>query len=368
MKKDLKDFKIALVHDFLVSFGGAERVLEALSEIFPKTPIYTLIYDQKKMHGKFKDNNIRTSFLQKFPPFLRKRYRWLLPFMPTAVEIFDLRDFDLVISSSGAWSKGIVTKLSTQHVAYLHSPMRFVWDYKNDYLSNKKRGFCVRMLMSYLRIWDKQASERPDYLITNSCYTQKRVNKYYRRDSRIIYPPVGIINKVKDNKEEKKYFLTVSRLSNYKKIDKIIEAFNDLKLPLIVIGTGKQEKYLRQIAGPNVKIVGWKSDEEITDYLSQSRAFIFAALDDFGLAPIEAMSQGVPTIALRAGGALEYVEEGKTGEFFEAATSKSIQKAVRKFIDQETKYASEYIIAQTDKFSKERFRKEILEFLEEKLK
>jgi len=365
MEKDLKKIKIALVHDFLVSFGGAERVLEVMSEMFPEAPIYTLLHDREKMHGKFENKVIYTSFLQKFPNFLRKRYRWIISFMPTAIEIFDLREFDLVISSSGAWSKGIVTKLSTTHIAYLHSPMRFVWDCNNSYLSNKKRNFFVRMFVSYLRIWDKQAAERPDHLIANSCYTQKRVAKYYRRNSQVIYPPVEALAKNIQRSENKKrkYFITVSRLSEYKNIKKVVEAFNELKLPLIVVGAGKQEKYLRNMAGDNVRIVGWQSDEKIKDYLNEARAFVFPAVDDFGIAPVEAMLQGVPVIALRAGGSVEYVEEGKTGEFFEEASSKDIQKAIKKFITQEKNYKQGDIIKQAKRFSKERFQRELTDFL-----
>lgn len=195
--KQIENLKVALVHDFLVQFGGAERALETLCEMFPKAPVYTLLYDKEKMKGKFENKEIRTSFLQKFPRFLRKRYQYLLPFFPVAVETFDLRDFDLVISSSSAWGKGIVTKLNTIHIAYIHSPMRFVWDWNEKYLSEDRKEkfkFLVRPFLSYLRIWDKMASERPDFLIANSKYTQSRINKYYRRNSTIIYPPAACMN------------------------------------------------------------------------------------------------------------------------------------------------------------------------------
>src|SRR4030042_5298091 len=191
------NYKVALIHDFLLYPGGAEKVLEVLAEMFPEAPIYTLLYDQEKMRGKFSDREIHTSFLQKFPKFLRKRYKYLLPLMPTAPETFDLRDFDLVISSSGAWSKGIVTKLNTIHIAYINSPIRFVWDYNERYVRDQKskiknKIFFIRLLLSYLRLWDYEAAQRPDYLIANSKYTQERIAKYYRRESSVIYPPVSI--------------------------------------------------------------------------------------------------------------------------------------------------------------------------------
>ncbi|MFH2018878.1 MAG: glycosyltransferase, partial [bacterium] len=178
---NIKDKKIAIVHDFFLYYGGAEKVLEALAEMFPEAPIYTLVYDKEKMRGKFEGREIRTSFLQKFPRFLRRNRQWLLPFLPTAPETFDLRDFDLVISTSGAWSKGIVTKLDTIHVAYIHSPMRFAWDYNEKYLKDNRKeklAFLVRPILSYLRVWDKMAADRPDYLIANSRYTQERIEKY----------------------------------------------------------------------------------------------------------------------------------------------------------------------------------------------
>ena len=188
-----KNLKVALVHDFLVQYGGAERVLEVLADIFPEAPIYTLIYDKERMGEKFAGRKIHTSFLQKFPKFLRKRYKWLLPFMPTAPETWDLREFGLVISSSGAWAKGIVTRLDTIHICYMHSPMRFVWDTNEEYLREQEMArpinFFSRLLINYIRLWDKVAADRPDYIIANSKYTQERIKKYYGRESGVIYPP-----------------------------------------------------------------------------------------------------------------------------------------------------------------------------------
>ncbi len=265
----METIKVAIVHDFLVQMGGAERVLKEISQMYPEAPIFTLLYDKEKMRGMFDGKDIRPSYLQKFPKFLKKNYRWLLPFFPVIPETFDLREYDLVISSSGAWSKGIVTKLDTVHIAYLHSPMRFVWDYNERYTKETKHrsmNFLTRIAFNYLRVWDRLAADRPDYLISNSAYTQKRVEKYYRCDSEIIYPPVSmchsrengnpelcqtkartwIPDQVRDDSE--KYYLMVSRLSAYKKVDVVVEAFNKLGLPLIVIGEGEQENHLRKIS------------------------------------------------------------------------------------------------------------------------
>ncbi len=377
-----KEIKVALVHDFLVQYGGAERVLEVLAEMFPKAPIYTLLYDKEKMRGKFTNREIRSSFLQKFPKFLRKHYKYLLPFMSTAPETFDLREFDLVISSSGAWSKGIVTKLNTVHIAYIHSPMRFVWDYNERYIhetcsiKHVTKNFFTRILLSYLRLWDYEAAQRPDYLIANSVYTQERIKKYYRRDSQVIYPPVKkseILNpKSETNSKFKiqnsKFFLIVSRLSPYKKVDLIVETFNKLELPLVVIGEGKQYKYLKKIAGKNIKILGWQSDEKLSEYYQNARAFIFPAEDDFGLTAIEAMSYGVPVIAFKKGGVAETVIAGVTGEFFDAQTPEVLADGVRRFMQKENHYDWQVIVSRAKEFSRKRFVNELRDFINAKYK
>lgn len=370
----MKEKKIALVHDFLVQQGGAERVLKVLSEMYPQAPIYTLLYDKEKMRDMFKGKDIRPSYLQKFPKFLKKHYQWLIPFFPVVPETWDLREFDLVISSSGAWSKGIVTKLSTVHVAYIHSPMRFVWDYSERYFTEKGKKISIftRMFLAYLRMWDRLAADRPEYLIANSQYTQQRIGKYYRRDSEVIYPPVvmehGTWNmepKTTNQKlKTKNYFLVVSRLSPYKKVDLVVEAFNKLGFPLIVIGEGEQKKHLQKIAKENIKILGWQNDETIGKYYDNARGFIFSAEDDFGITPIEAMLHGIPVVAFRKGGVEESVVEGVTGEFFNAQTPEVLADGIRRFMLNEKNYDKEAIRKRGEEFSRERFEKEFKEFIE----
>jgi glycosyltransferase involved in cell wall biosynthesis len=372
---NIKDLKVALVHDFLTQYGGAERVLEVMTEMFPEAPIYTLLYDREKMRGKFQDRDIRTSFLQKFPKFLKRKVKYLLPFLPTAPETFDLRDFDLVITSSSAWSKGIVTRLNVIHISYIHSPMRFVWDSNEEYLLQQEKShsvnFFARMISNYIRVWDKVAADRPDYIIANSKYTQERIKKYYGRESTVIYPPVSLRKQAhlrnvtggSVSKNSESYFLVVSRLSPYKKIDAVVEAFNKLELPLVVIGEGQQEKYLRSIAKKNVKIIGWQPEEKVREYYSKARAFIFAGVDDFGIAPVEAMAHGVPVVALRIGGVKETVIEGKTGEFFDAAIPEVIVDGVRSLMENEKNYDKNFIISRAREFSKERFVKEFEEYI-----
>lgn len=382
-----EDLKIALVHDFLTQYGGAERVLEVLGEMFPTAPIYTLLYDKEAMRGKFSGKEIRTSFLQKFPKFLRKRKKWLLPLMPTAPETFNLRDFDLIISSCGVWSKAIITRLDVKHICYMHSPMRFAWEEGEEYLLEQKRSakinFFVRLLLNYLRVWDRVSADRPDYLIANSRFTQERIRKYYGRESIVIYPPINIKSQIPnpnfqtnpnfqnsnlkiDSKlkiKNSKFFLVVSRLSPYKKIDAVIEAFNKLELPLIVIGEGSQEKYLRSIAGKNVQILGWQAEEKIKEYYAGARAFIFAGVDDFGITMVEAMAEGIPVLALQKGGALEIVTEGKTGEFFASNKPEIIAECVRRFVEKERSYDKNIIIESAKRFSKERFIREFEEYI-----
>ena len=369
-KENWKDKKVALVHDFLVCQGGAEKVLLALSEMFPEAPIYTLLYDKENMRGMFADKDIRPSFLQKFPTFLKKRYRFLLPFFPVAVEAFDLRDFDVVISSSGAWSKGIVTRLNTKHIAYIHSPTRYVWDYNEQYLREIGGGrlsIFKRMVLSYLRVWDREAADRPDVLIANSQYTHSRISKYYRRESTVVYPPVASdakVSKADDAKKgdffgfkPKEYFLIVSRLTPNKKADMAVEAFNKLGLPLIVVGEGKQKQYLEKIAKKNIKIVGWQDDATVAKLYANARAFVFPAEDDFGMTMVEAMNYGVPVIAYANGGAKEIVEEGVTGEFFKAQTPEILADGVRRFLekDMENRYDTEVIRVSSKRFSEKVF-------------
>ncbi|MFA5925708.1 MAG: glycosyltransferase [Parcubacteria group bacterium] len=365
MNNKFPNLRIALVHDFLNQYGGAERVLLALHEMFPEAPIYTLLYDKEKLRGKFEGADVRTSFLRRFPKFLQKRHKWLLPFMPTAPETFNLRDFDLVISSSSAFAKGIVIKPKTLHVCYCHSPMRYVWDWNEKYLRDQKMGkskkLFSRMILNYIRMWDRVASDRVDYFIANSKTTQERIKKYYRSESEVVYPPVDT-DAVGGDIAKEDFFLIVSRLVPYKKIETAIEAMNKLDMPLVIIGEGskKYTAYLKKIAGPKIKFTGWKSDEEIKNYYKRSRAFLFPSEDDFGITPVEAMAQGTPVLALRRGGARETVIEGVTGEFFGDPTVESLADGVRRLISREGEYDQERIRSEALKFSKDKFEENIL--------
>ncbi|MFO7807657.1 MAG: glycosyltransferase [Candidatus Moraniibacteriota bacterium] len=377
MKRNINK-KLALVHDFLLYYGGAESVLDHIAEFFPDAPVYTLLANNKNLKQKNSGFNqinrreVRESFLRKFPRFLRKRHQLLLPFMPTAVESFDLRDYNWIITSSGAFSKGIVVKSYTKHICYMHSPMRYLWDWNHEYLQeNKLRGkskIFTRLFLNYLRMWDRASAQRPDYLIANSQYTASRIWKYYRRNSCVIYPPVKM-NDIKPCASNEGYFLTVSRLSDYKRVDVLIDAFDKLGLPLVIIGDGKQRKYLERkikkecVNFDKIKIMGWLEREELIKKYQNARAFIFASEEDFGVAPVEAMAAGKPVIAYRKGGALETVKEGASGEFFDYCQVEIIADAVRRFIEKEEEYDYERIRKSVEGFNEDNFKKNFLNFL-----
>jgi len=359
--------KVALMHDYLIRFGGAEKVFLNLKKIFPKADVYTLIYDSKKMGKYFQDTKVNTSFLQSFP-FSQKIYRVLVPLMPTAVESLDLRDYDLVISSSSAFIKGLVLRPKVIHICYCHNPARFLWDYASEY--NKGAGIFRKILLHYLRMWDRSAANRVDYFIANSKITAQRIGKYYGRSSRVIYPPVEI---GQANSEvsgfspavdlDKEYFLIVSQLTPYKRIDLAIDAFNKLELPLIVIGQGRDRKRLEKMAKSNIKFLGWQSDEIVKEYLKNCTAFIFPGEDDFGIAPVEAMFHGKPVLAYRRGGVTETVLEGITGEFFDDLAPEALADGIRRLKMNLASYSPLVIKKRAEKFSKESFEKSIKEFV-----
>jgi glycosyltransferase involved in cell wall biosynthesis len=364
--------RVALVHDFLTGIGGAENVLREIAGIYQDSNVFTLISDKKILKYQefdwIRKKKVFPSFLQFFPKFLKNRKKWLLPFMPTAIETLDFRDYDLVISSSGAFSKGIVVKSKTLHICYVHSPLRYVWDWGHQYLEeNNLKGrakIFTRLFLNYLRLWDRSAAMRPDYLIANSKYTQERIRKYYRRESEVIYPPVRV-NDFRPSGENKGYFLTVGRLSAYKRIDKIIEAFEILNLPLVIVGDGneriKLEKRIKN--SQKIRILAGLDRSKVVKLYENCRAFVFACEDDFGIAPVEAMAAGKPVIALKEGGVTETVLEGVTGEFFDKAESKIIAKGVRKFIENEKKYDPKIIRKRAKEFGEDIFKEKFGEFV-----
>lgn len=374
--------RIALVHDYLIERGGAEQVLEAFLEIWPKAPIYTLLYDEKLTHGRFKGRRIYTSFLQKLP-FSRSHHRLFPLLMPFAAEQFDLSKYDVVLSDSASYAKGIVTKPSTLHVSYCHTPIRYAWDDSHKYIEEFYYPSLVKkfipFFMNYIRIWDREAANRVDYFIANSKFVQRRIKKYYGADSEVVYPPVNVSNfsaaklsladgalSAPARKDSGKYFLMVGRLLPYKRFDIAIEAFNSFKQPLKIIGRGPAEKGLRFKAKTNVEFLKVDGDEKLSEYLAGAKALIFPQEEDFGITAVEAMACGKPVIAFKSGGALETVKEGVSGLFFEEQTPAALIKALEKF--ERSAFEPELVRQEALKFDKEIFKKKIREFVEKKWK
>ena len=370
--QDFSKLKVALVHDFLLTRGGAERVFSRIAALFPTAPIYTLLADEKVVRKMFPDREVKVSFLRKFPAFLRRRPQWLLPFLPVAPETFDFREYDLVISSSGAWSKGIITRVNTAHLAYLHSPMRFVWDENVRYARLRLRrrgGFFSRWLFSYLRMWDHEAALRPDRLSVNSRYTLRRVEKFYRRSATVVSPPLAEEVIWRGEKLERKdFFLVVSRLSKSKAVSLAVEVCDKLDLPLIVCGTGPEEKNLRARAGAKTRFLGYVSDRKLARLYASARAVLFPAEDDFGLVMLEALANGTPVIAFDRGGAREIVSPGKTGELFSAQTVEVMADALRKFFEREASYDRQAMRRRAEENSPEEFERKFLAEVSEVLK
>ncbi len=320
---------------------GGEKVLEVFCEIFPQADIFTLLYVPGSVSDIIANRKIKTSFIQKLPA-TKKHYRTMLPLFPLAVESFNLEGYDLVLSSSHCVAKGVMTAPNTPHISYIHTPMRYVWDMYHEYFGEKRgiKGKAISVAAHYLRMWDASSSGRVDYFISNSRHVARRVEKYYRRLSTVIYPPVEC-GRFRILPSPGDYYLIVSAFAPYKRIDLAIEAFNVLGLKLKVIGTGPEEEKLRKMAHGNVEFLGWKTDSEIADYYAGCRALIFPGEEDFGIVPLEAMSSGRPVIAYGKGGALETVLPltdapgnggySPTGIFFHEQTHQALVEAVREF-------------------------------------
>lgn len=360
------------MHDYLLRYGGAERVLFEMASIFKDAPIYTLLYNKKKMKKWFRPERVRVSFLQKIPKVFKNQHRYFLPFLPIAIETLDLREFDLVISSSSAFAKGVVTRTNTFHICYCHNPSRFLWDSQDEYLRKNRvtglKKMIARIFFHCLRLWDKSSSLRVDEFLANSKSTAARIWKYYRAKAKVIYPPMSLPHFISFSEEAsreaaKNYFLIVSQLSAYKNIDVAVEAFNKLELPLVIIGEGPERNYLQKIAKDNIKILGWRSDKILARYYQNCFALVFPAEEDFGLAPVEAMNFGKPVLALRRGGATETVIEGVTGEFFDDSLPEILADGVRRLKDNYKNYSPLLIKKYAEKFNRQRFRRELLDFV-----
>jgi glycosyltransferase involved in cell wall biosynthesis len=325
--------KIALIHDHLNQIGGAERVLLTLGDIFPDAPIYTLLYDARRIADFFRDRDIRTSFIERLPGG-RRHFQWFLPMMPTAFESFDLSAFDVVLSSSSALSKGVICHPHQLHISYCHTPTRYLWSDYHEYLEKLPQGRIVRtvlpMYLTRLRMWDYQAAQRVDHFIANSQWVADRIARYYQRPSTVIYPPVdtGYFH-LGDHDGD--YYLIVSRLRPYKKVDLAIQACNRLKLPLVIAGSGGDEARLRRMAGPTITFRGRVPEHEKRDLLAGAIAFLHPQEEDFGITAVEAQAAGTPVIAFGRGGATETVRDEETGLFFHEQSWEALADAILRF-------------------------------------
>jgi glycosyltransferase involved in cell wall biosynthesis len=358
--------RVALVHDPLNQMGGAERVLLVLHEIFPQAPIYTAIYGRRNAGRAFEHLDIRSTFMQRIPRILKGHQKYL-PIYPFAYESMDLRAFDLVISSSWAFAKGIVTRPDALHICYCHTPMRYCWSYE-DYVARERLGRLSRMMLPpfivWLRGWDYATAARVDYFVANSPVTAARIAKFYRRESVFIPPPVET-DRFSVAPSHDDYFLIVSRLVPYKRIDVAVRTFSRLNLPLRIVGSGRDEGRLRRMAGKSVKFLGRLSDDEVRAQMARCRAFIFPGEEDFGITPLEAQACGRPVIAYGAGGALASVVEGTTGRFFAEQTPESLAEAVVGFQDEQ--FDPLAIRRHAEEFSTARFKRRIAQFVETRI-
>lgn len=355
--------KIALVHDMLVQEGGQERVLRALQELFPQAPTFVLIYDKNKKEKYYNNKDVRATFLQKMPK-IETHYQWYLPLMSTAIESHDLKNFDLILSSSSSFAKGIICKPNTYHICYCHTPTRYLWSDARGYIEDLPYPNFVKKFLPFylsrLRNWDWTAAQRVDKFLANSNTVKQRIKKYYNAEAQVIYPPVDI-HKFYISPQTDKYYLAGGRLVPYKRYDLIVKAFNKLNEPLKIFGIGPEYGRLKTMAKANVQFLGNITEEEKAYLYSKSLAFINPQEEDFGITAIEAMASGRPVIAYHRGGASETITAGVSGEFLEDQTWENLANTIIHFKPE--KFKPEEIRQTILKFNKDRFKREIKNFI-----
>jgi len=369
--------RVAVVHDWLVTYAGAERVLEQMLGVYPEADLYSLIdFVPEAERGFLGGRNVQTSFLQRLPG-MRRRYRSFLPLMPLAIEQFDLSGHDLVLSSSYAVAKGVLTGPDQLHLCMCYSPMRYAWDLQHQYLRETRldrglKGALARWTLHRMRIWDHRTASSVDGFIAISKFIARRIWKVYRRESSVIYPPVDVEGFTPDGVREN-FYVTASRMVPYKRIDLIVEAFAAMPgRELVVIGDGPESNRIRSKSAPNVRFLGLQTFTGLRDYLRRGRAFVFAAEEDFGIAPLEAQACGTPVIAFGKGGALETIagldDPIPTGVFFEQQTVSSISEAVERFEQEGGRITGDACRTNALRFAPDRFRREFRGYVDDQLR
>lgn len=365
----LSSLKKALVHDWFSVYAGAEKCIESITNIWDDLDIYSLIdfLSEEDRQVILKGKYAKTSFIQRLP-FAKKKYRGYLAFFPLAIEQFDLREYDLILSSSHAVAKGVLTHADQLHISYVHTPVRYAWDLYHQYLkeSGLERGLkggIAKLILHYIRLWDQTTVNRVDRWVANSHYIARRIERVYGVKADVIYPPVDVEKfTLKETKED--FYLTASRMVPYKKIDLIVETFAKIGKKLVVVGTGPDEKKIKALATKNIELVGYQPDEVLVDLMQRARAFVFAAEEDFGIVPVEAQACGTPVICLGKGGTQETVIDGKTGVHFDHQTLQDLAEAIERFETLEKSFDPVAIRQHALQFSRKRFEKEFREYVE----
>lgn len=359
----LDSLKIAIVCDWLTVFAGAERVVYEMHQLFPKAPLFTTLYNKKACPG-FSEAELKESSLRYFPG-ARRAYRLFLPFMPMIFEGLDLRDYDLVLSSSHSVAKGIITQPQCLHVSYCHSPMRYVWDHSHAYQEQFRAFSALRWLykplLHKIRLWDRLAAERVDCFLTNSHYVARRLKKYYGKESSVLPPPVDL-DRFRVGKDHEDFYLVVGRLIPYKRCDLAIQACEKLKRPLKIVGEGVDFRHLKHFSSSRVEFLGRISDEALSKLYRSARALLFPQLEDFGIVPVEAMASGTPVLAYKGGGALETIEQGVSGLFFPKQTTGALVTCIKEF--EQMNWNPEKVAESASRFSSPHFRSSLRHFLE----
>lgn len=361
--------KIAVVHDWLVTDAGAEKVLKSILEIYPTADIFSLVdfLNDKDRKTIINNKKTKTSFIQNLP-LAKKHFRNYLPFFPKAIESFDLSKYDLVISSSWAVAKGVKTAKNQLHICYCYTPIRYAWDLYDEYTSNLKqpKKFLVQQSLKYIRKWDIDTLNRVDFFIADSKFVQDRIKKTYKKDSVVIYPPVDVDSYTLCEKKQD-FYLSASRLVPYKKTKLIVEAFNEMPdKKLVVIGDGQEYEEIKKIAKSNIEVLGYQEKDVMIKYMQNAKAFVYAAIEDFGIVPIEASACGTPVIALGIGGTAETITHKLNGVHFKNQTTADIIKAVNEF--EGISFDAKLISKNAQSFNNDRFKKELNGFINKKLK